>query len=662
MLKRVTMRRWIVTLLLLANAMLVGWIGWATSPNKTETGHMAAAAYLWQTLRFDVFHVNPPLTRAISGLPVAMCRPEYDWDQYSSQPQNRSEFRLGTSFIEANSPEKVRWYFALARWSLIPLLLVGAYYGYRLSRELYGDEPGIVFLILWSFSPLLLAWGATICPDAAAAALGLVAVYWFRRWLHQPSWTLAIVAGVCLGLLPLAKLTWLLAFGLWPLVWFLWTVPSWLSKADDHSLPRPPVRQLAAILVIALYVLNTGYLFDGSCRPLGQYVFMSQTLSGREVGEDQMWRIVTDNRFAGTWLGTFPVPLPAEFVQGIDTQRYDFERGLPSYLRGQWADHGWWYYYLYAMAVKEPLGTWCLLLLAVGVAIFGRGFNAAWRDEMVVLVPGLVILVFVSGQTGFSVHSRYIISALPFFFIWISKVGRVFEMRSLTRRRLAMAGTVVLALAWSVASSLSIYPHSLSYFNELAALLPTSSDASYPKPIGESGNNHGILTRIKYVLTAGPRNGPRHLLDSNIDWGQDLLYLKDWLDKHPEVTLDGLAFFGPYPATLAGIPETPFPQSDPSVDNYATDRNSIAESDGATWRFSPKPGWYVVSVNYLYDRSRRYCYFLDFEPAASAGYSIYIYHITPDDANRVRGQLRLVELPVREEDEENAAGETGSDR
>ena len=589
------MRRWIVTLSLLAHAVLVGWMGWATSPNKTETGHMAATAYLWQTRRFDVFHVNPPLTRAISGLPVAMCRPEYDWDQYSSQPQNRSEFRLGTSFIEANSPEKVRWCFVLARWSLIPLLLVGGYFGYSLSREIFGNTAAVLFLILWCFSPSLLSWGATICPDAVAAALGMVAIYAFRQWLHGPTWLRAATAGVSLGLLPLTKLTWIMAFGLWPLLWFLWTVPSWLGKADDHTMPRPPVRQLAAILVIALYILNMGYLFDGSCRPLGKYDFISQTLSGREVGDDRMWRNVTDNRFADTWLGTIPVPLPAEFVQGIDTQRYDFERGLPSYLRGQWADHGWWYYYLYALAVKVPLGTWCLLLLAVGVTIFGRGYNAAWRDEMVVLVPGVVILVFVSSQTGFSVHSRYIISALPLFFIGISKVASVFEMRPITGTRRSMAAMVLVALTWSVCSSLWAYPHSLSFFNELAG---------------------------------GPQKGGEHLLGSNIDWGQDLLYLKDWLDKHPEVTLDGLAFFGPYPATLAGIPETPFPPSDLSVDNYATDRNSIAESDGATGQFSPKPGWYVVSVNYLYGRSSRYRYFLDFEPAASAGYSIYIYHIT----------------------------------
>ena len=74
-------------------------------------------------------------------------------------------------------------------------------------------------------------------------------------------------------------------------------------------------------------------------------------------------------------------------------------------------------------------------------------------------------------------------------------------------------------------------------------MLPTPADASYPKPLGGSDEDHGVLSTIKYVLTAGPRNGPRHLLDSNIDWGQDLFYLKDWLDEsHPEAKLDRVAY------------------------------------------------------------------------------------------------------------------------
>jgi hypothetical protein len=48
------------------------------------------------------------------------------------------------------------------------------------------------------------------------------------------------------------------------------------------------------------------------------------------------------NCFEKTPLAYLPVPLPSNFIQGIDTQRLDFERGLPSYLRGEWSDHGWY--------------------------------------------------------------------------------------------------------------------------------------------------------------------------------------------------------------------------------------------------------------------------------------------------------------------------------
>ena len=338
------------------------------------------------TLRFDVFHVNPPLTRIVSGLPVLLCRPNYDWDFYSSRPQDRSEWAIGRAFIKANNPETTRWCFALARWCLIPLLLLGGYFGYRLSRELYGDSAGLIFLTLWCSSPLLLAWGATICPDAASAALGIVGIHTFRHWLHRPAWSRAAIAGVCLGLLPLAKLTWIIAFGIWPLIWCLWVAPIWLTATDKRCLPLPPARHMVVILFFGLYVLNMGYLFDGTLRPLGKYVFVSQLFRGQEALKNQQTSVVT-NRFSGTSLGEIPVPLPAEFVQGIDTQRYDFERGQPSYLRGQWAEHGWWYYYLYMLLVKMPLGTWSLVVLALFCALFQKGYGAGWRDEMLILLP-----------------------------------------------------------------------------------------------------------------------------------------------------------------------------------------------------------------------------------------------------------------------------------
>jgi hypothetical protein len=47
----------------------------------------------------------------------------------------------------------------------------------------------------------------------------------------------------------------------------------------------------------------------------------------------------------------------------------------------------------------------------------------------------------------------------------------------------------------------------------------------------------------------------------------------------------------------------------------------------------PQPGWYALSVNYLYDREKQYRYFLNLKPVARAGYSIYIYRITSDQTN-----------------------------
>lgn len=622
-------RWWGVGFALFIEALLVAWIGCGACPNKTEIGHMGAAVYSWHTFRFDVFCVNPPLARMISGLPVLLCDPKYNWDCYSSRPQERSEWAIGNAFVAANAREELRRCFLVGRWALIPLLMLGGYFGFRLSRETYGDTAGFVFLVLWCFSPLHLAWGATMCPDALAAAMGLIAIYALRQWLHGPSWMRAGMAGICLGLLPLTKLTWIIGFGVWPLIWCFWTAPVYWRNARNRSLPRPPFSQLIAVLSVALYSVNAGYLFNGSFRPLGKYTFVSQMLRGQELPNNQ--QPSPENRFASTWLGRIPIPLPADLVQGIDVQRFDFERGAPSYLRGQWANHGWWYYYLYVLALKEPLGTCYVVALAAGTTMFGRAYSPSWRDEMLTGGPFVAVLVLVSSQTGLSAHPRYILPALPFLFVWASKVGLAFELHPVTPKRLLMARTVMLALTWTVGSS-GIYPHSLSYINELATVLPTPADKLYPTPVGEISD--GFLSAN---IHAGPYFGPRHLLGSNIDWGQDLFYLERWCESHADARPIRIAYFGAYRLDRSNVGSSGSPPRAPSWGRSDIPLDSVG--------FGPLPGWYAVSVNELYDWSPQYRYFLNFCPIATAGYSIYIYHITFENANRVRIALGLVELP-----------------
>jgi hypothetical protein len=111
-----------------------------------------------------------------------------------------------------------------------------------------------------------------------------------------------------------------------------------------------------------LYCVNPSYrLFEATLKPLGQYEFFSTALTGQEHGA---LNGESGNRFTGSWLEHVPVPVPRNVLQGIDWLKFEYERGYPSYLRGVKRDGGWWYYYLYAMLVKMPVGTLALLAMA----------------------------------------------------------------------------------------------------------------------------------------------------------------------------------------------------------------------------------------------------------------------------------------------------------
>jgi hypothetical protein len=137
------------------------------------------------------------------------------------------------------------------------------------------------------------------------------------------------------------------------------------------------------------------------------------------------------------------------------------------------------------------------------------------------------------------------------------------------------------ALLWHIASSLSVFPHSLSYFNELAG---------------------------------GPRGGHFHLLDGNLEWGQDFLYLEQWIKDHPEAHPLHVGFWGFLPLKDLGMDYSEF---------------TFGEPDGDA---TLPAGWYAVSVNHMRRDFRRsdpkYATFLKRTPVAMVGYTVYIYHIT----------------------------------
>jgi 4-amino-4-deoxy-L-arabinose transferase-like glycosyltransferase len=600
---------WFGTIVLLVHAIMLGWIAAKNSPSPDELGHLACGIATWETGDFGPYSVNPPLVRCVAAIPVLFCRPQTEPivdSPTSFDAAMRPEWNLGLEFLRANR-DQAMFYFTLARWSCIPFALIGGYFVWRWARELYGHTAGLIALVLWCMEPNILTWGATMCPDLTATSLGLVAHYCFWRWLKKPGALETLVAGLLLGLTLLTKMTWIILYGLWPTMWLLWRIRCGVVGVSI----RTQAVQLGGLLLIGTGILNLGYLYEGPFTRLGDFIFVSRTLAGHEsVVEGGMG----GNRFAKTWLNRLPVPLPRDYVRGIDLQKVDFEQGLPSYLFGEWRNEGWWYFYLVCAGLKVPLGTWILGFLAIVITVvpiicshrgsttpkprifyqhldpdsYGSSRSEGrLRNELFLLAPAIIIFVFVSSQTGFSRHFRYVLPAFPFILIWVSKVGIL-----ITRETPKMASVILLALIWTVGSSLSIFPHSMSYFNELAG---------------------------------GPRNGHKYLLDSNLDWGQDLFYLRDWCLEHPEAQPLHVLFRMPADEYLfrieyLSLETSSFDVRSPGDDMIPRDLSALT------------PGWYAVSVERIYSPDSRYRCFSQLRPVAMAGYSIHIYHV---EANAV---------------------------
>jgi len=563
------------------------WLAWSAtwqSPTLNEPGHLASGLAHWSLGRFEPYAVNPPLVRMIAAIPVMAAGYEADWSGLRGRPGERPEFILGSQFIEANGPRSQRL-FNLARWACIPFSLLGAWMCFIWGRALFGDLAGVLACGLWCVEPNIIAHGQLITPDVAATSLGLVAMWTFWRWLRNPGWLRGALMGAALGLAIIAKFSWLFLIGAWPALWLL---AEWKRPASWKTGPAPRFLQLAASFVIALYVINSAYAFDGSFSRLDSFTFASHKLSG-QPDPTQL-----GNRFTGTVLGSLPVPVPRQFLAGLDLQQRDFEH-FPhaSYLNGEWRQGGWWYYYLHAAAVKVPLGLWILAATAFIVWLCRRRSSPSIGQVpdrtlgvLTLLVPALALFAIVSSQTAFNHHFRYVLPCFGPAFIFCASP-------------LATAGRWLTTFTaanwlWIATSSALAAPFSLAYFNELAG---------------------------------GMHNGSQHLLHSNIDWGQDLVALNEWIAAQRDNRPVFLAYYGFYDPAVWGVPTEPSPQ-------------------GPFWGETPRdwsfrPGRYAVSVNYLHGTAwrltnpRAYEPLLEETPVARCGGSIAIYHVNEALARRL---------------------------
>ena len=471
---------------------------WDT-PTVDEFAHLPSGWYTLETGRFDLFPLNPPLMKALSALPLLALDPELNED---ARIENTGWYPwiYGTDFMERNRADYDRIFF-LGRLPVVAIGMLLGWIVFRWARELYGDEAGLVALLLCVFFPSLIAHAHLATVDVGLAFFLVLSLCLFHRFVHRPAPGTLIACGIVLGLAQLSKFTALL---LYPVFVLLAVIA--LARGERF----PPVRRrdasgviaslgsLALIFLLSLLVVNAGYLFQGVGQPVRDFHFESKLLKGAAS-------LVPDS---------LPMPLPASYVEGLDALQLINDVGeYPEYLLGRWSRGG--------LAGLLPGGN-PLQDTAAAARRVPRGPVRPIPSAR----PGVPLaarLWFSSAVLSASrVHYgiRYILAIFPLLFIYTSRLVPWVRERS----RAVQAGALALLLAYPFSTLLST-PDTLSYFN----------------------------------LLAGGR-GDQILLDSNLDWGQGLKRVRAYMDREGLDRI-GLAYFGHVDPAIYGI-HWDFPRPD----------------------------------------------------------------------------------------------------
>lgn len=588
----------ISTVLLIVQAVLLLAVATRNSVTFDEAQHLPAGISYWQQGQFFAYHHNPPVSKLLFSLPAVVAGSSMDYSNYQYQPGDRhSDFLLAQGFAARNAPRYHRL-FVLCRCVSVVWTLLGGCLIYLWTRQLCGCTAAILAQSLWTFSPTVMAHGTLVTPDIAATIAGFAATYLFWRYVNRPSVPTLLPAAVMLGVAIGSKFTHILLVPIWLLLaTAAYAFP--IEKNRSWNSLRHFFLDAWLLTCVAILILNVLYFCEGSGLPLGRMEFVSKAFSTPAPDTDVGAAEIRNSRFSGEIWKWMPIPLPKEFVLGLDHQLADVDSAnFENYLNGEFREGtGWWYYYLYAFAVKSAVGMLVLIPLALRGWVGQLTRRKYMLDFFTLILPILLTLILISRNTSLNVHSRYIIVVYPFLFVLLGiGVARLVEDRHRWWKYI-----VTVAVACTFVSSTFALPHSLTYFNEFAG---------------------------------GPRNGYRHLVDSNVDWGQGLVALNAWLDRNLAADDLQLAYFGSVNPKLYGIGY--------SIPGFFTDPGV----------HTIRPGTHVVSVNYVAGSSfppmasdgtrmlfpkHGYRFYQNLDPVEVIANCFHVYEVTEADIVRLSG-------------------------
>ena len=493
----------VVTLVALLLA-LQWWLGvsatFGISATTDELAHVAGGFSYW---RFDDYRLQPEngnLPQRLAALPWIAA----DAHLEHSDPRvwGKSDVWLAGHELFYESGNNTDYLLLLSR---ALMALTGTALGlviFLWSRRLWGDAGALFSLGLYAFCPNFLAHAPLATSDATSALALLLACGAFWRAAHRLDWKILTLSAGATALAVVAKFSFPLLAPIFVLLAGLRLISAAPLELHLRPLrPRPLVRwteKSAAFAGVAVVHIVVAFAAIWACfgfrfSPVGP---------GMPAQTDFFWAWAVVLPTSGAWQPFLEALqagrlLPEAFVNGFATVLHaSAERA--TFLNGEYSNTGWFRFFPYAFLVKTPFAQLAAYVLAAAAGL------EAWRRSrqgpsgfsrvLHKLSPLLVLFAVywaISLQSHLNIGHRHILPTYPVLFII---AGGLLRLRA--PQWLMLVGTVL--VAGEAVESTLVRPHYLAYFNSFAG---------------------------------GPANGWRHLVDSSLDWGQDLPGVARWLER-----------------------------------------------------------------------------------------------------------------------------------
>ncbi len=564
------------------------------APIVDEIPHIGAGYSYITRLDMRLNPEHPPLIKDLAGialLPLQLNSNAFLSTSWTTDVNGQWQFGRSVVFESAVNPDTIKM---AARFPMLLVFAFACWLLWKWTRERYGDTAGFIALILIAFSPTVIAHARLVTTDMGAATGVLAATYFFVAFLRAPSKRSFILASLSLGLALLAKFNTVLLAPFFVIVAIVYGLNGTFTRRALYRAAR--MFGYTALIGIASFVFVVWplYFVQTVHYPPQKQLADTKSIMG-SYGSPLVRNFIV-------WGADKPIIRGAtHWALGLAMVQQRSTGGNTIYWMGRVVKEGGPGYFPTIYFIKEPLAWWLLVSMALTALIFHhhrrageyvRGHFFSNNLEEWVWLLWLAIYWTISVRSTLNIGVRHLLPIYPFTIMLVS--GRLSVLldwlRTHDRVRLRYVSlAIALLLGWYSFESVRVWPSYLSYFNQLAG---------------------------------GPSGGHRYVADSNLDWGQDVKRLGQWLVAN-NVQRISIDYFG---------------WADPSY--YLGSR--YVYTTGSYWKDAKdfikrnqSDGWIAISATFYQEATNRaepgastYRWLMDYEPVAAIGNSIFVWHLT----------------------------------